>query len=561
MKLCAIDFEYNRPANPDMGLMAVSICVEGDKPFSTWLYNDEAAKKQLKYWLLDKKDHYTFVAHNVVAEASCFIALGLEPRDFQWLDTYLEYKQLANHNNDYRYGRYVDKSAFGTTIRTSRPLFHRTEIIELDELFGDDRERAMAKAKAHNGDSTVLNQTLENAILNFLPEVEYDPNTKRDARHLILERKADYSDEEKAQILDYANDDTTYLIPLINKMLQCEMERTRWDFKKTLKAAQWRARYGCHVAKYTMKGIPLHMERLANLEANAEAVLNEAKVQFNQECYPIFIYKKTPDGWKMAKSTKKTNDMIQYLIDSQNLIWKKTKKGDYSTSTAEGEPLQQYEDIHIWLKKFVRVRNLEAVLKGYKQPDLTRHPLERDAVFRDYVGDDGRLRAWYGPYGTQTGRNAPGAKAFVFAQAAVMRALVNPPKGRAIFECIAEGTKVLTDSRGVVSIESLRISDKVWDGEQYVSHKGVIQKGNSSEVIKNNGVWATGNHLFMGRDNEWHTHIKCSPLKRYEISGETISWRQVWSMGGCVLLALVKKGCKAVHSCIQWGCSKVYSNT
>ena len=457
MKLCAIDFEYNRPANPDMGLMAVSICVEGDKPFSTWLYNDEAAKKQLKYWLLDKKDHYTFVAHNVVAEASCFIALGLEPRDFQWLDTYLEYKQLANHNNDYRYGRYVDKSAFGTTIRTSRPLFHRTEIIELDELFGDDRERAMAKAKAHNGDSTVLNQTLENAILNFLPEVEYDPNTKRDARHLILERKTDYSDEEKAQILDYANDDTTYLIPLINKMLQCEMERTRWDFKKTLKAAQWRARYGCHVAKYTMKGIPLHLERLANLEANAEAVLNEAKVQFNQECYPIFTYKKTPDGWKMAKSTKKTNDMIQYLIDSQNLIWKKTKKGDYSTSTEEGGPLQQYEDIHPWLKKFVRVRNLEAVLKGYKQPDLTRHPLERDAVFRDYVGDDGRLRPWYGPYGTQTGRNAPGAKAFVFAQAAVMRALVNPPKGRVIFECdfgsqeayiapILSGDKALLDA-------------------------------------------------------------------------------------------------------------------
>ncbi len=434
MNTISIDFEYNRSSDPDMGLMAVSIAENNKPPHSYWLYNAPAAKAWLANQLTEWKDDYTFIAHNVVAEGSCFIALGLEPRDFTWIDTYLEYKQLANQNNDYRYGKYVDRAVTGTSIRQSRPLVYRNELIELDEMFGEDREDKMKELKARNGNASVINQTLENALLNFVPELDYDPNTKRDARHLILERKETYSDEEMAQILDYANDDTKYLRIIADRMLAAQMERTGWDLKKTLQAANWRGRYGANVAKYTMKGIPLSLERLHNLEHNAEGVLNAAKEQFNTECWPIFSYKKTPHGWKMSKSTAKTNEMIQHLIDTEGLKWRTTKAGDYSTSTADGEPLQQYEDIHPWLKKFVRVRNLESVLKGYKKPNMEKNILDRDTVFRDSVGSDGRLRPWYGPYGTQTGRNAPGAKAFVFAQAAVMRALVEPPKGRIIQE-------------------------------------------------------------------------------------------------------------------------------
>ena len=434
MKTISIDFEYNRSSDPDMGLVAVSISVNQDIPHSYWLYNDTRAKDWLVSQLLKWQDEYIFIAHNVVAEASCFIALGLEPRDFKWLDTYLEYKQLANHNNDYRYGKYVDRAVTGTSIRQARPLVQRNELIELDEMFGEDREDKIKELKARNLNTAPINQTLENALLNFAPECNYDPNTKRDARRLILERKMEYSEEEKSIILDYANDDTRYLLTIVNRMLSAIMERTGWTLQTAIKSAHWRARYAVNVAKYTMHGIPLNMDRLSNLEHNAEGVLNEAKEQFNLECWPIFAYKKTPQGWKMAKSTSKTNDMIQHLIDLEGLKWRKTKLGDYSTSTADGEPLQQYQDIHPWLKKFVRVRNLESVLKGYKKPDMSKNILDRDSVFRDNVGCDARLRPWYGPYGTQTGRNAPGAKAFVFAQAAVMRSLVEPPKGRIIME-------------------------------------------------------------------------------------------------------------------------------
>ena len=59
--------------------------------------------------------------------------------------------------------------------------------------------------------------------------------------------------------------------------------------------------------------------------------------------------------------------------------------------------------------------------------------------------------------------------------------------------CIAEGQLVLTD-RGLVPIEKLTLRDKVWDGEDWVNHDGVIYRG-KREVITYEGLTATADHL------------------------------------------------------------------
>ena len=59
--------------------------------------------------------------------------------------------------------------------------------------------------------------------------------------------------------------------------------------------------------------------------------------------------------------------------------------------------------------------------------------------------------------------------------------------------CIAEGSLVLTDS-GLVPIEEVKLYHKVWDGENFVKHKGVIYKG-IKEVITYGGLEATEDHL------------------------------------------------------------------
>jgi len=58
--------------------------------------------------------------------------------------------------------------------------------------------------------------------------------------------------------------------------------------------------------------------------------------------------------------------------------------------------------------------------------------------------------------------------------------------------CIAEGTLVLTD-RGLVPIERVKISDRVWDGDQWVRHDGVAFRG-EKEVGHYYSAWMTPDH-------------------------------------------------------------------
>ena len=67
-------------------------------------------------------------------------------------------------------------------------------------------------------------------------------------------------------------------------------------------------------------------------------------------------------------------------------------------------------------------------------------------------------------------------------------------KGKiATLACIAEGELVLTD-KGLVPIEKLTKAHKLWDGENWVSHDGVLYKG-IGEVIEYDGLRATKDHI------------------------------------------------------------------
>jgi hypothetical protein len=59
--------------------------------------------------------------------------------------------------------------------------------------------------------------------------------------------------------------------------------------------------------------------------------------------------------------------------------------------------------------------------------------------------------------------------------------------------CIAEGSMVLTD-KGLVPIEEVTLEHRLWDGENWVEHEGVIYKG-EREVITYEGLTATEDHL------------------------------------------------------------------
>ena len=64
-----------------------------------------------------------------------------------------------------------------------------------------------------------------------------------------------------------------------------------------------------------------------------------------------------------------------------------------------------------------------------------------------------------------------------------------------ILGCLAEGTLVLTD-RGWVAIEEVALADKLWDGEEWVCHQGLVKKG-IKQTLSVCGLWLTPDHKIL----------------------------------------------------------------
>jgi superfamily II DNA or RNA helicase len=91
--------------------------------------------------------------------------------------------------------------------------------------------------------------------------------------------------------------------------------------------------------------------------------------------------------------------------------------------------------------------------------------------------------------------------------------------------CIASGQKVLTH-RGLVAIERILISDKIWDGHEFVSHKGVVFRG-KRPVITYAGLTATPDHLVKTRDEGWCSLGYCADKQKAIITtgiGRSALW-------------------------------------
>lgn len=59
--------------------------------------------------------------------------------------------------------------------------------------------------------------------------------------------------------------------------------------------------------------------------------------------------------------------------------------------------------------------------------------------------------------------------------------------------CLGGGTLVITDA-GMKRLEDVTLSDKLWDGVEWVTHAGVLPRGNR-QVVNLDGIEATGDHL------------------------------------------------------------------
>lgn len=74
--------------------------------------------------------------------------------------------------------------------------------------------------------------------------------------------------------------------------------------------------------------------------------------------------------------------------------------------------------------------------------------------------------------------------------------------GKLTENCLAGDTEVLTDGRGWVPLPKVLVTDRVWDGGEFVSHSGVVAKG-IQKTLRRFGVSATPEHRFLSKSGGW----------------------------------------------------------
>ena len=221
---------------------------------------------------------------------------------------------------------------------------------------------------------------------------------------------------------------------------------------------------------------------------------------------------------ELAKSSVKKYTAMQTVVGSDDRargliqFYGANRTGRYSGRLIQVQNLPQNHlpDLDT-ARALVRSGNTDAVEMLYDSVPLVLSELIRTAFVpkpgcRFYVADfsaiEARVIAWYAGETWRMDLFRSGGDIYCQSASQMFHVPVEKhgvnghlrQKGKiAELACIAEGQLVLTDV-GLVPIEKVTPKMKLWDGESWVSHGGVIYKGRKG-VITYEGLPATPDHL------------------------------------------------------------------
>ncbi len=442
MKFASCDFEYNCTSEPNVNLVCCAI-KDNMNSQTWWLHNDKDAQKELAAYirrlhLLD----YTFLAHNVVAEASSFLALGLAPEIFRWIDTFIEFRMLTNHNDVVSYGEHYINGKV-VKLRKPKPKYQQTE---------EDK-------KHKNGGK--LTHSLSQAVYKFCGE-KIDTAHKNEMRDLIISNPETFSKKDKNDILEYCASDVVYLKQIYTAQIEGfkrtgVIERPK-DMDAFVQGQLWRGETMARTAKMERAGYPLDYEKAKHFSEQVPYILRTVQKDILEQfpdIVPFAVKKRTR---KFSMKTKNIRDWIQTLDKDVVKRWQKTEKGALSLSYdafSTHFPFRHNYPRNNFGAQMVRYLHLKQSLNGFI-------PSEGKKTIWDNTGSDQIVRPYLNAYGSQTARYQPSATGFIFLKAAWLRALVQPPKGKAIVGIDYGSEEFLISalvSKDKVMVDAYRTSD------------------------------------------------------------------------------------------------------
>lgn len=418
-----LDFEFNCTTHEEVNLVS---CVTHDtktkKTRKFWLHRSPQEQDKLRKHL---EQYQVIIGYACVAEARSFYALNLDPLQFKWIDLFLEYRMLSNHNDKLNYGKQLVDGKV-KTVQKPKPKWERTE---QDSKTGFKPTHSLAEA-----------------TFKLTGQIR-DTKEKDECRKLILSNPKRFTEEERERILAYNAEDVEFL-PNLWEAMKIEYEELMaahnqdLDWEEYWEEALWRGRYSAHTAIMESIGYPINYDATKNFSRQIPAILSECQADINEqfkpggiaevaarlkgeEFMPIMPFKWHPKTATYSWNQKATREWLKF--HGYHHDWMETDGGQLSLSLEAFEQKFQYKHDYQagnFGAQMVRFLKLKQSLYGFADSQGGKRK-----SFWDSVGPDKRVRPYMNIYGAQSGRSQPAATGFMFLKPAWMRALVQPADG------------------------------------------------------------------------------------------------------------------------------------
>ena len=403
----------------------------GDTKKTFWFPEDKASFVHYIYHLT--REGYIFCSYNVESEASALISLGIDPLKMKWIDLYLEYVMLSNHNNDINKGNQL--------------INGRVKKLPFDGY--EKGKKSLA------------------AALYKLCSVFVDTDHKTKMRDLIISNPPEFTQEQKDAILKYCLEDTVHLPKLLEAINQKYKKVIDRKYFSTLRdEVHWRAEYAVRTAIMVRHGYPVEVEWVKNLTENIPVVLREVVEDINAQFPDILPFKFNKSTAKYSMDTKAVREWIK---TNGNKGWEKTETGLFSLSLDAFKKFYNYSHdypVGNFGAQMLRYLNLSQQLRGFNEAAGAKNN-----TFWEYVGSDGMVRPYMNIYGAQSSRSQPSSTSFLFLKTGWMRSLCVAPKGKAIGAIDYSSQEFLL---GAVCSMDEKMIDAYRSGDVYLAYaKGI----------------------------------------------------------------------------------------
>jgi hypothetical protein len=413
------DTEFNRVTHPRVNPVCIS-ALRGKEFYDFWTHNNPRGVKEAREYFEALPPETILFGWQCVAEARFLRSIGVNPLKFKWIDGFLEYRCLTNHNDELAYGEQLVE---GKVKMTKRPpnKYERTE---------EDGK-----------DSFKPTHSLAEATFKLLGKIR-DTEHKNQMRDLIISDPEEFDESEQESISGYCRDDVAELPALLGKLIDKYDELDIVFDEDLLKEMLLRGKYSVLTAMMEDIGYPVDVDKMRNFTASVGPILERCQKEINQlfpEIKPFYFNVK-----ERRYSMNQTNVRNWLVKNVDTKKWIKTKKyKELQRKKATIEELSNPKYLSLSLDAFeekfpyrheypednfgaqmVRYLKLKQAMNGFL-------PSKKGSIW-DRLGPDGRIRCYLNPYGSQSSRSQPPSTSFLFLKPAWTRSLCYPKKGRVI---------------------------------------------------------------------------------------------------------------------------------